>query len=939
MIIAYSFGMIDFLHYGHVQALMQAKNNCDYHVFGLVADDAMETWQGIKVSDYEERKGVLLQVKVIDEIMVQKSFDPTDNLKQLHKKYPDAKIVLYHGDDWKIVPAKEYLNSIGGEIVFTKYYNKLSPERILEKLTSKAQSIQKRSNLISTKANTLLSLKPLLTKARVEDIYIVWHGKYSDNKYEVAKQISKQFGTNKIVVRSSSMNEDCYEQSNAGHFDSVLNVDATDPDEIIRAIDKVYASYVSSEEPIISENEQVLVQTMTTGVVRSGVVFTRDINENRPYYLINYDATGSTDAVTSGSGGETLWVSRNVDIQALRKEWRSLLTAVREIEEILNNMVLDIEFAIDEKDVVTIFQVRPLAANYRFKRSFQDDEFYEIQSEAKRMYNALASEAGGMSYLSDMAFWNPAEIIGSNPHALDYSLYREIITKKAWSEGIAQLGYRFIPKDLMCQIGNKPYISLERSFEGLIPGTIDAGLTNKLKDYYIRKLMNNPTAHDKIEFEIIYNCFDWSAEAFKAELAENGFSDAEITQYVDALKALTEGVIKNYRQILNRDLADLKVLEEITERIQQKIAFKETDVFVLLEYFKELLINLKRYGTPHFSRQARCAFISKAHCKSLVKEGYFTQEAMDIFLSSVHTVASDFETDYKAFRMGEMSRETFNKKYGHLRSGTYDIRTLRYDEVDFSENASKLTGEGSREVKKQVNENVMLLDGEVLKKALNVSGFAVDVSEYYDFLKNSIEMREYFKFVFTKALSLALHGLVLVGESLGIGREDLSHIEVADILATEYYDTEYELKLFWETLILQRKNKHKQYEQLILPELVWSAADITEVHFLESRANYITSDCVEGEIIVLDGADGMATDNISGKIVVIEKADPGYDWIFTKNIMGLVTKYGGAASHMAIRCAEFCVPAAIGCGEKQFTALQHAKTIQMDCKKGVIKVV
>ena len=48
----------------------------------------------------------------------------------------------------------------------------------------------------------------------------------------------------------------------------------------------------------------------------------------------------------------------------------------------------------------------------------------------------------------------------------------------------------------------------------------------------------------------------------------------------------------------------------------------------------------------------------------------------------------------------------------------------------------------------------------------------------------------------------------------------------------------------------------------------------------------------------------------------MERADPGFDWIFSKDIKGLVTKYGGSNSHMAIRCAEFNIPAAIGCGDQ-----------------------
>ena len=32
----------------------------------------------------------------------------------------------------------------------------------------------------------------------------------------------------------------------------------------------------------------------------SGVIFTREINLDGPYYVINYDASGQTDIITSG---------------------------------------------------------------------------------------------------------------------------------------------------------------------------------------------------------------------------------------------------------------------------------------------------------------------------------------------------------------------------------------------------------------------------------------------------------------------------------------------------------------------------------------------------------------------------------------------------------------------------------------------------------------
>ena len=67
--------------------------------------------------------------------------------------------------------------------------------------------------------------------------------------------------------------------------------------------------------------------------------------------------------------------------------------------------------------------------------------------------------------------------------------------------------------------------------------------------------------------------------------------------------------------------------------------------------------------------------------------------------------------------------------------------------------------------------------------------------------------------------------------------------------------------------------------------------------------------------------------------MLIESADPGYDWIFSHEIKGLITKFGGINSHMAIRCAEFNLPAAIGCGDKLFNQIKNQKNILLDCSE------
>jgi phosphohistidine swiveling domain-containing protein len=91
------------------------------------------------------------------------------------------------------------------------------------------------------------------------------------------------------------------------------------------------------------------------------------------------------------------------------------------------------------------------------------------------------------------------------------------------------------------------------------------------------------------------------------------------------------------------------------------------------------------------------------------------------------------------------------------------------------------------------------------------------------------------------------------------------------------------------------------------------------------------------EVIRLDSLNGRH--DLKGKIILVENADPGYDWIFVHQIGGIITKYGGVASHMAIRAAEFGLPAAIGCGDKIFETLRDAKVVELDCSSKKVRVL
>ena len=154
--------------------------------------------------------------------------------------------------------------------------------------------------MVSTKANTLYALSKVITKSKIEKMYILPVAEYEKNSDDIIDDIAKRFGGDMIIVRSSSSKEDSFKTSNAGHYESVMGINSADPEQVRKAIAKVIHSYMQDSEDI--ENEQILVQRQAQNVHYSGVIFTRDIQENRPYYLINYDDQGSTDSVTSGRG-------------------------------------------------------------------------------------------------------------------------------------------------------------------------------------------------------------------------------------------------------------------------------------------------------------------------------------------------------------------------------------------------------------------------------------------------------------------------------------------------------------------------------------------------------------------------------------------------------------------------------------------------------------
>ena len=90
------------------------------------------------------------------------------------------------------------------------------------------------------------------------------------------------------------------------------------------------------------------------------------------------------------------------------------------------------------------------------------------------------SVIGKKTIFSNMADWNPAEIIGSNPKKLDYSLYDYLVMKDSWSKGRVLLGYNKSQNNsLMEEFSGRPYVNVKTSFNSLLPSTMNTKTQKK----------------------------------------------------------------------------------------------------------------------------------------------------------------------------------------------------------------------------------------------------------------------------------------------------------------------------------------------------------------------------------------------------------------------------------------------------------------------------
>lgn len=770
---------------------------------------------------------------------------------------------------------------------------------------------------LSSKARTLESLTAHLSKAGVLPLIRFSVGDYENNRDELLKQIGQKFQC-KVIVRSSSQNEDNEQTSNAGGFDSIMNVESSLPQDLNRAIQSVIDSYGNK----VSTLDEVFVQPMLENVEMSGVVFSADMDTLSSYYIVNYDESGSTDSVTSGHvNGLKTFISFRDNTKFDDDRLEKLIIATKECETIFDNEYLDIEFAY-AKGKLYILQVRAIVKDGKNNLANIDlsQGLRKLHKKIAKLNAKHPNLLGDRTIFGVMPDWNPAEIIGVRPKRLALSLYKELITDETWAYQRDNYGYRNLRSHpLLISFLGVPYVDVRISFNSFVPKELDDGTAKKLVNSYLEKLAKNKNHHDKVEFEIIHSCYYFGVGKHLNKLKEDGFCEEEIEDVKNSLLNLTNDIINPNDGLYKKDLEKVEILKHKYKDIT-------TSDLSLIDKIYWLIKDVKRYGTLPFAGVARAGFVAVQFLKSFVEEKIITQEEYDLFLNSLNTVSKQLSKD-----LNTCNKDEFLDVYGHLRPGTYDILSERYDEaydyyfsVKNSHSEEAVSFEFSELQKKKIN------------NMIKEHGLKSSYEELMVFIKESIEGREYAKFVFTKSLSQVLRYIAQFGEKFGFSKEDLAYLDIQKIINLYATLDHRDVKDILEVDINKNREFYKYTQAVKLPGVIVGADDIYHFFLEEDEANFITLKYAKAELICEKDIAKMSLEN---KIICIKSADPGYDYLFSKNIGGLITCYGGANSHMAIRCAEMGIPAVIGCGEQNFNTYSRAGFIEIDAANKRVTVL
>ena len=168
-----------------------------------------------------------------------------------------------------------------------------------------------------------------------------------------------------------------------------------------------------------------------------------------------------------------------------------------------------------------------------------------------------------------------------------------------------------------------------------------------------------------------------------------------------------------------------------------------------------------------------------------------------------------------------------------------------------------------------------------INKKLKSNGFLINAHQLIDFIIDAIKFREYSKYVFSKNVSDILEYIKIFFKKNNINPKLAEFVNIHSIKQLYYNLSSGTVKKILEDEIKKNQIEYKKNQLFKLPDNIIKPGDTYQFHNQIVKSNFITNKKTIGQIYKFD----LGTLNkMKDKIVFIENADPGYDFIFTKKL-------------------------------------------------------
>lgn len=712
----------------------------------------------------------------------------------------------------------------------------------------------------------------------------------------------QQFGdTAALAVRSDAGAEDSPWNSRAGEFLSLLNVA---PSQRGTSIDTVANSLPGHPD------DRVMVQAMVSFILFAGVASTHRVADGAPWYCLDI-APHDSAAVTSGrASGRQLAVAREEALaadgmRALSPPETLALALLQEVERLANAQPLEIEFAITRdagRLQAWLLQARPITLAGRWPSAAHPTLCRLPSLDFLNAPDPIPGMMGQRTLLSLMSDWNPAELLGAHPRPLALSLFNRLIGHGIWWQARAELGYAkphdpLIP--LLRPLHGRPLVDVRRSANSMLPRALPVQTGQRLVDLWIDQLDAQPELHDKVEFQVYRTVRDFCPAKVMARHWSPLLGAAAWEHWESALGALTRNMTAiGPGSSLARYLGAIGRLED--ESVQGGD-------------WAGLLAACQR-GTLAFAALARIAFAAEAQLRSAIALNALSPERATALRAAGRS---------SPVRSGSgADAASFIARHGHLRPGTFDITQRTWA-------ASAYRPPLARSAPAPPAFELRGAERRDLQTLLHEAGLTLDADAWVRFVQQSASGREWGKFVFSRHLSAAMDCILAMLGRSGLDSDCASWLTVEQLIQGQDLPAARQAR-YWHAMAHAAQLQHRAEGMLIISPILRGHADRVVADSLGVLPNFVGQNVATGPVVVLEQAQAGAPAPLRDAIVVLRQADPGFDWLFDFGIAGLITAWGGANSHMAIRCAEFGLSAAIGCGEAVYARATQALHARVD---------